>query len=204
MVSPVRQAGFTLVEMMVALLVFAILSAAGIVLLRGAATGQEAVDERLSGMAAMQRSVSLLKADLGHAIPRPARDERGAPVAAFVTGQGAAGLGCSNPLFALTTSGQSNINNQPRSNLARVGYCLADGRLERVRIALVDGGAPDEPAALLDGVENVQLRYRDRRGVWASEWRTERMADLPRAIEMAFDVRGRTYRHKFLVGTGYL
>ena len=58
------QAGFTLVEMMVALFVFSLLSVAGVALLRGAVNSNEVTDAKLSDMAQMQRLTSLLETDL--------------------------------------------------------------------------------------------------------------------------------------------
>ncbi len=192
--------GFTLVEMMVALFIFSLLSVAGVVLLRGAVNSNEVTDAKLSDMAQMQRLVSLMEADLSQALPRPHRNEEGDRVAAFVSETGSQGRG----FLSFSRGGQSNINNKPRSNMQRVSYQLNDGRLERLQYEATDGGAVSEPAVLLDGISALQLRFRDKRGQWVSRWQTERLSDIPRAVEMRFDQNGRSYRHVFLIGTGYL
>ena len=69
---------------------------------------------------------------------------------------------------------------------------------------MTDGGAIDQSAILISKIESLKLRFRDKRGQWSNRWETERLVDLPRAIEMQFDQQGRPYRHLFLVGTGYL
>ena len=69
---------------------------------------------------------------------------------------------------------------------------------------MTDGGTIDQPAVLISNVETLEVRFRDKRGLWSGRWETERLADLPRAIEIQFDQQGRRYRHLFLVGTGYL
>ena len=61
------EAGFTLVELMVALFIFAILSAAGVMLLSGSIGAQGAVQQRLDGLADVQRAASLLTVDLAQA-----------------------------------------------------------------------------------------------------------------------------------------
>lgn len=194
------QAGFTLVEMMVALFVFSLLSVAGVALLRGAVNSNEVTDAKLSDMAQMQRLTSLLETDLSQALPRPYRDESGEQVAAFASETGNSERG----VLSFTRGGQSNINNKPRSNMVRVSYQVNDGELQRLQYEMIDGGSISQPAILLDGISGLELRFRDKRGQWVSDWQTERLSDLPRAVELRLDQNGRSYRHVFLVGTGYL
>ncbi len=195
-----RQGGFTLVEMMVSLFIFSLLSVAGVMLLRGAVNSNAVTEVKLSDMAQMQRLVSLMEADLSQALPRPHRDERGDRVAAFISETGSSSRG----LLSFIRGGQTNINNKPRSNMQRVSYQLNDERLERLQYETTDGGSISEPALLLDGISDLGLRFRDKRGQWISNWQSERLSDLPRAIEIQFKQNGRDYRHVFLVGTGYL
>lgn len=192
--------GFTLVEMMVALFIFSMLSVAGVALLRGAVNSNEVTAENLGEMAEMQRFVSLMEADLSQAIARSYRNQDGDKIAAFA-GEGNLQ---SDSFLAFTSGGQSNVNDAARSNLHRVEYRLADKSVARLHHKMTDGGAISDPAELLRGISGLQLRYRDKRGVWLSEWQTERLTDLPRAIELKFAQDGRAYRHVFLVGTGYL
>ncbi|MEP3226429.1 MAG: type II secretion system minor pseudopilin GspJ [Parasphingorhabdus sp.] len=194
------QSGFTLVEMMVALFLFSLLSVAGVVLLRSAVDSNEATDARLGEMAQMQRLISLMEADLSQALQRPYRDEDGDRVAAFISQRETGGRG----FLSFTRGGQSNINNAPRSNMQRVSYRLNNGRLERSQHESTDGGAQSEPAILLEGISALELRFRTKRGQWVNRWQTERLNDLPRAVELRFALAGRSYRHVFLVGTGYL
>ncbi|WP_337658387.1 type II secretion system minor pseudopilin GspJ [Sphingorhabdus sp. Alg231-15] len=195
-----RSSGFTLVEMMVALFIFSLLSVAGVVLLRGAANSNEVTDAKLGDMAQMQRLVSLMESDLSQALPRPYRNELGDRVAAFASETGNNGRG----FLSFTRGGQSNINNKPRSNMQRISYQLNDEQLERLQYETTDGGAIGEPATLLDDISGLELRFRDKRGQWRGNWETERLNDLPRAVEIRFEQKGRNFRHVFLVGTGYL
>ncbi len=192
--------GFTLVEMMVALFIFAMLSVAGVIMLRSAVDSDAVTADNLGRMAEMQRFVSLMEADLSQALPRTYRGEAGYQMPAFGSEQG----GSEASFLKFTRGGQSNINGEARSNLERVEYRLTDGNLERWRYRMTDGGSIDQPAVLISDVVNLTLRFRDRRGQWSGDWQTERLADLPRAIEMQFEQDGRRYRHLFLVGTGYL
>ncbi|MEM8918616.1 MAG: type II secretion system minor pseudopilin GspJ [Pseudomonadota bacterium] len=192
--------GFTLVEMMISLLIFSILAVAGVVLLRSAVDSNEVTDNRLREMAGMQRLVSLMEADLSQAVSRTYRDPEGNRKAAFI----AQSRISDDDFLMFMRGGQGNVNDEPRSSLQRVSYRLTEGRLERRQYEMTDGGLVSEPADLLADLENVQIRFRDRRGQWLSDWQSERMTDMPRALELQFDQDGRTYRHVFLVGTGYL
>lgn len=192
--------GFTLVEMMVALFIFAILSVAGVIMLRSAVDSDEITAENLGQMAEMQRFVSLMEADLSQTLPRPYRDDRSDRMPAFASETG----GPEAAFLKFTRGGQSNINGQARSNLERVEYRLTEGNLERWRYRMTDGGTIDPPAVLLSSIDALEVRFRDKRGLWSDRWTTERLADLPRAIEIRFEQQGRSYRHLFLVGAGYL
>jgi len=66
--------GFTRVEMTVALFIFAMLSVAGVIMLRSAVDSDEITAENLGQMAEMQRFVSLLEAELSQALPRTYRE----------------------------------------------------------------------------------------------------------------------------------
>lgn len=192
--------GFTLIEMMVALFIFSLLSVAAILLLRGAVDANAGTSERLNDMAVMQRFLSLVEADLSQAIARPYRDERGERRGAFV----GAVDGNAETLLSFTRGGLSNLDGRARSSLQRIAYRIRDGQIERISFSQPDGGAASEPVALLSGVSAMRVRYRDVRGQWVAGWRAERLADIPRAMEWRFTYQGREFRQLFLVGTGYL
>jgi general secretion pathway protein J len=138
-----------------------------------------------------------LEADLGQAVARTYRHGQGTRLAAL-------GSDSQNSFLAFVSGGKSNLNNAPRSNLQRVHYQWVDGQISRLHHEMTDGGAISEPAPLLKDIANLVVRYRDRQGRWSDAWRTERLSDLPRAVELKFEQKGRVSRHLFFVGTGYL
>jgi general secretion pathway protein J len=76
------------------------------------------------------------------------------------------------------------------------------GRLERTAYRHVDGGAPMEPVAVVTGVRNVRLRYRDPRGEWRERWDPTQPTLMPVAVEMVIDTEeSESIRQLFLVGT---
>ena len=192
-----RTEGFTLVEMMVALLIFGLISAAGVALLTFSVRAQDMADERLGKLAEIRRAGALLTSDLAQATPRISRDERGIAEPAFQGGAGADGG------IALVRRGWANYDGAARSSLQKVRYRLAGDRLERTAYRHVDGAAPMEPAAVLTGVRALSLRYRDREGAWRDRWDPTDPTQLPRAVELVVDVgEGGVVRQLFLVGTG--
>ena len=68
-----RANGFTLVEVMVALMIFGMIASAGVGLLAFSVRAQGATVERLDDTGALARLSSLMGADLAQAVNRPAR-----------------------------------------------------------------------------------------------------------------------------------
>lgn len=71
--------GFTLIEMMVALLIFALITAAGVAVMNSTLTNQSAVRVRVERYAELQRMRAIVKADLSQAATRRTRGEDGVP-----------------------------------------------------------------------------------------------------------------------------
>lgn len=67
--ASVAQRGFSLVEMLVAVVLFALIGGAGITLVQTILSTQRQTDERLARLAQMQRAVYLLSLDLQQAAP---------------------------------------------------------------------------------------------------------------------------------------
>lgn len=188
------EAGFTLVEVMVALLIFGMIAAAGVAVLSFSVRAQGAATAKLDDVAALNRLEAVLSADLAQALVRPTRDEGGARLPAFVgTAEG----------VALVRGGWTNLDAEPRPGIQRVAYRLAGDRLERISWPMPDGAAPLPPAVLLEHVRAFRLRYR-LDGAWSDRWDGAAGAPLPQAAEVTLArTNGVTLREMFLVGAGY-
>lgn len=191
------EGGFTLVELMISLLIFAMLSAAGVALLSFSVRAQAAANERLSEVAALRRVNALLTADLAQAVARPFRDGAGVVRPAFAGNAGTDGVA-----IGVVRGGWSNPDLLPRASLQRVEYRLAAGGLERVAWRHVDGAQALPAAELLGGVRSLRIRYRVG-GQWQDVWDSPRPDALPQALELVLDVDGLgSVRQLFLVGVG--
>ena len=192
-----RPNGFTLVEMLIALAIFGMLTAAGVTLLTLTVRTQETSERLLDELGAIRRSGALLTADLGQAAARTRRDRDGRPVQAFIGSGGDQAL-----LMALVRRGGDD-EDSPQGPLQRVEYRLNEGRLERLAFGHVDGEAQAVTVPLLAGVRQLRLRYRDDEGGWRETWDPTDPTRLPRAVELVSDTEDHgTVRQLFLVGSG--
>ena len=195
-----QEQGFTLVELLVSLLIFGMLSAAGVALLSFSVRAQEVAGERLERIADLRRFSAIVTSDLAQAAPRLSRDESGRPQPAF-----SGGTGQGEPVsLALVRRGWENLDGSSRSSLQKVRYRLREDRIERIGHRFVDGAPAMEAVPLLGGVASLRLRYRDARGEWRERWDPTRPDEMPRAVEMIIDTgeAGGAVRQLFLVGAG--
>ena len=183
-----RARGFTLVEMLVAVLVFGVLSAAGVVVLSGAADGRAAVAGRMERLAEFQRARAMLHADLSQVALRRVRQVDGTAARDAFHGATASEIGEGSVLFGFVRRGWSNPDGHPRPSLLYVEYRLVDGTLERSTRPMLDGTAPGEPVALLRGIRGADVRYRSR-GQWSDGWPGGATA-LPEALVLDFELDG--------------
>ena len=189
--------GFTLIEMLIALMIFGMITAAGVTLLSLTVRTQESAERVLESLGTIRRTGALLNADLAQAAPRIHRNGDGEPRPAFTGGNGSEAL-----LMAFVRRGWED-ESAFHSSLQRVEYRLREGRLERWRYDSVDGAGRAVAMPLLEGVRRVRLRYRDRDGAWRERWDPTDPARLPVAVELVSESEGQgEVRQLFLVGGG--
>jgi general secretion pathway protein J len=188
-----KQRGFTLVEMLIALSIFGMITAAGVALLSVSARTQETSDRILGELGEVRRVHALMTADFVQAAPRLYRDDQGRPQRAFAGDRGEAEM-----LLLFVRRGWDD---GAGGGLQRVGYRLSGGALERLSFAHVDGGGGVTAVRLLGRVRALRLRYRDREGAWLDRWQPSDGTRLPIAVELIVDSEAHgLIRHVFLVG----
>lgn len=179
-------AGFTLVEMMVALFVFGLIAAAGVTVMGFAVANQAVVRDHADRLAAFQRARGVLKADLAQAAPRRTRGLDGLAAARPFTG----GEAVENAaLLTLVRRGWENPDGRPRASLQYVEYRLVQGRLERAARPALDGAPLGPPQVLIDGVQAAQVAFLSR-GRWSSPWRGDPGVPLPDAVRLDLALEG--------------
>lgn len=189
------ETGFTLVEVMVALMIFGMIAAAGVAILSFSVRAQGASAARLDDTAALSRTVAALSADLAQALPRPARDEVGTRRPAFAGEAGG---------VTLVRGGWTNLDAAPRADAQKVAWRLDGEALTRSGYPRVDGAAPLPAAPMLTGVREARFRFRHA-GAWTDRWDGAGGVPLPQALELTVTrADGARYRAMFLVGAGYV
>lgn len=178
----IGQRGFTLVEMLVALSIFAMIAAMGVGLLRSSVDTQDAVQERLKAMGGINRLRAVMANDLAQAVQRSTRGPAGEAVPAFI--------GSANG-FAFVHGGAASAGGSPRPAIERVAYALVGAEWRRATQPMLDGTALGEGDRLIADVARVAVRYRDDRGNWSEVWSSEPGDRLPRAVEVRLSRTGR-------------
>ncbi|MFV8836569.1 type II secretion system minor pseudopilin GspJ [Aquisalimonas sp.] len=179
--NPAR--GFTLIEMLVALAIFAMVSAVSFTGIMVMIDNRERVAGHADRLAAVQTAMALIERDLQQAVARPIRDPLGDPRAAMLSDDLAA--------LEFTRSGRSNPLGVRRSELERVAYGIEEDTLVRLSWDALD--QPPEPGrrdrALLDGATDIELRFMDDDAQWRSTWppadALPGSPQLPRAVEIS-------------------
>lgn len=188
--------GFTLVEVMVSLLIFGMLAAAGVALLSFSVRAQGVTAAKIDDTTAIVRLSSAMTADFAQAVDRPTRDRGGLVLPAFVSEATTDGAS-----VRLVREGWTNIDAAPRSTLQTVAYRLNGTVLERVAWPFVDGADALPATAMLDKVARMSLRYRYA-DAWSDGWDGTAGRALPDAAELLVTRSdGTAYRMVFVVGT---
>lgn len=150
-----KPAGFTLIEVLIALAITAFVSMIAYTSLSTVLTGVERLRENTDRIYEVNRAWMIISRDLRQVVNRPVRDEFGESEPALAGGVQAR--------FALsfTRTGWHNPNGHPRSYLQRVNYRLEDEALWRDTYPVLDRAGDTEPdtVLLLEGVEDLRLAF---------------------------------------------
>jgi len=173
-------AGFTLVEVLVAVFVFGLLAATAYAGLNGLAGVVERQRERAAEFAQVQRAVASLDSDLRQLVSRPARGRGGDILPALAgTGDG----------FTARRAGRANPAGLPRSRLQQFAWRVDGAALVRLAWADVVAEPGEAPAGRTEfgALAAFEDRYLDPAGAWHRQWPAGGPPrQLPAAIEYVF------------------
>ncbi len=159
----VPASGFTLLELLVALTIFAIVAVLAYGGLNQILKADAQLRAQQARLAAVQWVFSQMSQDFSQHLGREARDEFGDRLPAL---QG------SHNQVQFSRAGWANPLQQPRSQLQRVEWTLAQQQLSRAYWLSVDRARDALPqrAVLLEPVTALRLRYFDNRQQWHEVW----------------------------------
>jgi general secretion pathway protein J len=174
------RAGFTLVEMLIAIAIFGIMSGVAYRVLDTMLATRDRVGDEYRRWRDVARAVAWIERDLEALQARPVRDQSNrlaAPLVGSAARPPAVQAG-----IAFTRSGDPEEGGRgaaPR----RVGYRVREGALERLSWRVLDQAPRSAPTAtaILTGVAGLGVRYRDGEGRWQQEWSRP---SLPTALDI--------------------
>lgn len=185
-----QQHGFTLLELLVAMAIFAIIGLAATAGLNAIIDQSTRATRSLNELNNLQRAIRFLTTDLYQMHPRGVRDElgRGDEAALLANNQG-------DYLIRFSREGWRNPAGIPRSSVQRVQYRLEDTTLIREYWPVLDRTLSLEPikADLLDNVENIEFEYLDYEDQWQAQWPPiqpgSTAEEWPRAIRLRLTLK---------------
>ncbi|MGB0907114.1 MAG: type II secretion system minor pseudopilin GspJ [Maricaulaceae bacterium] len=118
-------AGFTLVEMLISLFIFSLLSVASMTVLSSTLRNKTQMQERVEGIEMLETARALIKSDMMNLVLRRGRDAYGTPDVYLLSGG-------AETLLTFTRGGRENPGGlERRGDLQRVSYVFENGALKR-------------------------------------------------------------------------
>jgi general secretion pathway protein J len=185
-------AGFTLIEIVVAVAIAFLMAAMGYGVIRQAITSRAALKERQTRLIELQTTMRILEQDFVQLTPRPVRqpigDEPSQPAlqgspggtqaSGFVSSLGGGSSSASSstsgtpPIVALTRAGWANPTGLQRPAEQRVAYFFENGTLRREYWYVLDPTLSSTTGKrdLLTKIKSVTFEYMDLTHTWQPQW----------------------------------
>ena len=187
-----RSRGFTLIELMIAVAIVAIIGTIALTGLSNVINQQEIAAARAERWREIQLAMRMLVQDLSQIHPRVTRDETGTSTLGSV-------LASPTHQFALELSrgGWSNPTAFTRGTVLRVAYDTEDDMLVRFWWPVADRTLSTPPGRneLLHGVLSMTINYIDADGNATLDWppqqngvNTRSPTEMPRAVEVTLEL----------------
>lgn len=159
------QRGFTLLEVLVAITITAVIGLGVWQVLNGVILSRDRVDNLADEFDALQRTMLLMERDITQIVNRPARDIYGDFKLAFTSREDEFDL-------LLTRQGWRNPLGIRRSRLQRVAWEYTGNELHRRYWPAVDQGQEEDSRDLLmlDAVSDFEVQFLNEKNEWQSEW----------------------------------
>ena len=181
------ESGFTLIEVLVALAVFGVMSLLAYMSLGQTLSNSDMLSERMDRLQSVQRTISYLSSELLQTVPRSIRADLGTEALPALQSSLA-----SEFALRLTHGGWPNSAGVPRSTLQRAAYRIEDGELIRYHWTVLDRTVSNTPFAtvMLENVDSLTFRFLSGTDEWTDQWPPLTTggravsSNLPRAVEI--------------------
>jgi len=186
-------AGFTLIEVMLAMLITAFVAMLAYSGLSAAIIAAEGHEEQAQQIADIQLPLAVLERDIRNAVARPISNEYDMVEGALIGGA------LSHYPLTLTRRGWHNPRELPRGELQRVRYVLEEDKLWRESWSVLDRKSEyqgQQRSLLLTGVIKLELAFLNAGSVnaplsplggeWINNW--DYTGSLPLAVEIKFEL----------------
>jgi len=182
-----HESGFTLIEMMIAIAIFALLSMGAYQVLQGVLRSDEISKERGDALKQLQRAMVIVERDFQQMNARNNRNDDA--LTAMPLQAGKFMFDSDDSGIAFTRSGWRNpLSQLPRSSLQRVIYRVKDAHLERLSYVYLDPAVGEEPKRklILENVEAMTFEFYYEKK-WAETW-TNKTA-LPDGVKIMLTLK---------------
>jgi general secretion pathway protein J len=188
-----RTDGFTLLEMVVAVAIFAVMAGIAYSGLNHTIKTGNQVSESNQRLSELQFALSYFSRDWLQVSSRKVRNQYGDEESNIIIEDNS---------ISFTRSGWSNLLQRKRSNLQRVQYLVVDRKLVRRHWLSLDQGIGEEPfdSVMLHNVKNLEINFVDVAEKTIDNWPSELIQDdssTPIALKIGVEIAqlGKTWRY---------
>lgn len=190
--------GFTLLEVLIAMSIFALISLACFSLFDTVTTSEAKSSKRINSMNEIQRAFIIIERDFLQIARRSVRFSSDEPSKKFIHIE-SSNFESTSQFIGFVRNGWTNPGLLlPRSDMQSVAYQVNEEKLERIHYNFVDASLSEEPKIrkLLTGINDISFEF-----YYDNEWKeTFEGSDLPRAISIELDTQEfGLIKRKFLV-----
>lgn len=180
--------GFTLLELLVALSIFAVVSVMAYGGLQTTISTKESSQKAADRVSELQLVMMRISNDLRQVISRKVRSEHGDFLNAMQSGENG------DAIVAWTRSGYRNPAHLKRSHVQRVAYKLEQQKLIRMTWPVLDLAQDSKTmeSEVLTNVEFIEWRFLNNSNEWLSAWPEEgeeEFSSLPQAVELNIELK---------------
>jgi general secretion pathway protein J len=160
-----KAGGFTLLELLIALAIFGLLSVMSYSGLRSVMEQQAHTEAAATRLGELHKIYLIMQRDVEQMVPRAVRGEYGDELPPLAGDDG----------LQFTRGGWSNPLGRPRSTLQRVGYAFEDRQLVRYTWSVLDRAQDSVPLTqpLTAAVRRMSVRFLADDNEWETGWPVE-------------------------------